>query len=246
MGAFYGNITLRGTTQAAAVEALRGYRAVVSPQLDDFVIVYSQCCDDQNTDQVQELAARLSDVLSCLAFAVLVHDDDILFYVCYDRGELIDWYNSAPDYFDAEATEPRPPVGGNAQVICTVFGAVDPEQVHLILHEGDYVFETLRHEALVKTLAMPQVAVGTAMATFERGERIEGLSLDKMSWAPDPPPKEDPQTRWDREFVEKLGAEDRFRLCQRAGCKHGAISMGVLCRRHHFEMIQGRPYPFES
>jgi len=64
--------------------------------------------------------------------------------------------------------------------------------------------------------------------------------------APDPPPVEE-TLRWlDREFCDKLGPEDSSRKCRREGCSRGTIDLSVFCRRHHFESIQRRTYPFDD
>lgn len=52
--------------------------------------------------------------------------------------------------------------------------------------------------------------------------------------------------RVDREFADNLGPEDTTRQCHRNGCERGAVKLSVFCRRHHFEMITRRPYPFDE
>jgi hypothetical protein len=64
--------------------------------------------------------------------------------------------------------------------------------------------------------------------------------------APDPPPAEEILRRLDREFCDKLGMESSANRCRREGCIRGTVKLSVLCRRHHFEEIHGRPYPFED
>ena len=64
--------------------------------------------------------------------------------------------------------------------------------------------------------------------------------------APDPPPAEEIMRRLDREFCDKLGQEDVTALCRREGCSRGTVKLSVFCRRHHFENIRRRPYPFDD
>ena len=52
--------------------------------------------------------------------------------------------------------------------------------------------------------------------------------------------------RLDREFCDKLGPEGFVEKCRREGCNHGVVKLSVFCRRHHFENIQSRPYPFDG
>ena len=64
--------------------------------------------------------------------------------------------------------------------------------------------------------------------------------------APDPPPADEILRRLDGEFCERLGAEDSMKPCRREGCNRGAVKLSVFCRRHHFENVQKRPYPFND
>jgi hypothetical protein len=44
----------------------------------------------------------------------------------------------------------------------------------------------------------------------------------------------------DGEFLRELGDEAGPENCRRGGCGHKRIRLGVLCRRHHFEMIRNK------
>jgi hypothetical protein len=249
MGAFYGNITLKGPSQVAVVEALRGRRAIVTPKIGDYTVAFDSVCDEQDIDGIQMLTSRLSRELRCPALAAIIHDDDVFAYFLYQEGELTDWYNSSPSYFDfGSADEPDPPEGGNAERLCATFGAGRPELLEEILRQRPskdrYAFQTERHRDLVSALVLPECSVGVAFASFERDEYPQGLSPSSMVRAADPPPVEDPQLRRDRQFYEQLGPEDLSRPCKKEGCQRGAIRNSVLCKRHHFEMIERRYCPF--
>jgi hypothetical protein len=247
MGTFYGNITLKGPTQERVALALRGRRAIVGPIVGDYTVAFDAACDEQEIDEIQALTSRLSRELRCSALAVIVHDDDVLLYFLYHDGELADWYNSSPSYFDFGSTEePQRPAGGNAELLCTTFGVQNRQQVEGVLRKREYVFETDRHEDLVRVLTLPKLAVGKALASFDRGEYPEGLSAEQMMRAADPPAQEDRPRRLDREFYNALGPEDVSRPCKRDECGRGAIPNSVLCKRHHFEMIRRRDYPFDD
>jgi hypothetical protein len=64
--------------------------------------------------------------------------------------------------------------------------------------------------------------------------------------APDPPPADEALRCLDREYSDKLGPEDSSKTCRRDGCERGVVSLSVFCRRHHFENVRKRPYPFED
>jgi hypothetical protein len=58
MGNFYTNITLRGPSQEEVAAALedRGYRAFIAPTINGLTAIYEQDCDDQNLEELRELA----------------------------------------------------------------------------------------------------------------------------------------------------------------------------------------------
>jgi hypothetical protein len=64
--------------------------------------------------------------------------------------------------------------------------------------------------------------------------------------AHDPPSPEESLRQIDREFCDKLGPEDATKQCRHVGCSRGVVKLSVFCRRHHFENIQKRPYPFDD
>lgn len=248
MGAFYGNITLKGPSQAEVAESLRGRRAVVSPRMGDFTVAFDAVVDAQDLKAIEALTAHLSRVLDCPALAVIVHDDDVLLYFLYRGGVLSDRYNSHPSYFGS-ARKSAGPAGGKAAELCLAFDAANSKAVAKILGaahgRSGYTLETDRHRDLVSALSLPDCAVGTAFESFEQGGYPDGLLANSVLRAPDPPPVEDPRLRRDREFYEKLGPEDLSRPCRKEGCPRGAILHSVFCRSHHFEMIERRDYPFD-
>lgn len=63
---------------------------------------------------------------------------------------------------------------------------------------------------------------------------------------PDPPSRDEVLRHLDREFLDRLGPEDQSKKCRRDGCDCGVVKLSVLCRRHHFENIRNRPYPFDD
>lgn len=107
------------------------------------------------------------------------------------------------------------------------------------------------------------IDVETVKECIEWADRLSGLqdnnaALDVIryyirfdAWpevlnSPDPPPRDEIIRRLDREFADKLGPEDISQICRRDGCNHGVVKVSVFCRRHHFESVCKRPYPFDD
>lgn len=180
MGSFYTNITLHTTNQNKVVDVLNaGSRtAFVSQPQDGCVVVYDSDTESQDVDVLKELADSLSAKLGCAALAVLIHDDDLLLYTLHENGKVVDEYASASlDEMDAA------PEGGDAARLCRAFGASHAAQVETILRTdraggsgGGYVFETERHEDLVKALGIPILAVATGFTYLDQGELPEGAT----------------------------------------------------------------------
>lgn len=100
MGRFYTNVTVRGTGQAQVADAVGAsrYRAWISPAVAGLTIVCESRSESQNLNTWHRVARKLSLDLVCPALAVMNHDDSVLLYALYDRGELIDQYDSNPDF----------------------------------------------------------------------------------------------------------------------------------------------------
>ncbi len=184
MGNFYTNYTLRGPSQQAVIAALAGRSAFVTPAQDGCVVVFDEESDEQNTDAITGLASGLSRELSCAVLAVLNHDDDILWYQLFQNGELADEYDSSPDYFEPSA-EPSAPLGGDAQKLCSAFGASAVAEVESILHKssydaGGYTFAVDRHADLVLALGIPSFGVGSGFTYISAGEFPEDLDENSL------------------------------------------------------------------
>ncbi|TWT99628.1 hypothetical protein Pla108_05710 [Botrimarina colliarenosi] len=243
MGAFYGNITFKGTTGDKVVELLARRRAAVVPAGPKIGVAYDKVCDEQDTESISKLTEVLSRELGCVALAVLVHDDDVFWHLCYESGRLIAEYNSNSSYFDPKVKRRPSPSGVDAHALCQIFDHGSPKDLERILSSTKYAFETDRHRDMAKELGLPPVAVGTAFASLNDDEHPSGVASMPILWAADPPEEESQQLRNDRELIAKLGPENPARNCRREGCEGGCVDKSVLCLAHHFEMVTGRPLP---
>ena len=184
MGNFYTNYTLRGTSQKSVAAALGERSAIVTSAQNGCVVVFDEASDDQDQKVITKLASQLSRDLRCPVLAVLNHDDDIFWYQLYLSGKLADEYDSSPGYFDASA-EPSAPSGGDAQKLCTAFGAASVAEVESILRKSSfddegYTFAVERHADLVRSLGIPDFAVGAGFRSISDGELPEGLDEDSI------------------------------------------------------------------
>lgn len=186
MGNFYTNVTLRGPDEAAVVEAVKaaGYLAYISPTVSGYTMVCEERSDEQDEDVWNEVPRRLSQELQCPALAVLNHDDDIFSYVLYRNGELLDEYNSLPDYWD-DTDDPVPPEGGNPAVLCEHFGMPGVvSEVERVLRSTDdeLALAMERHWALVRALQWPPLQ-------FQQGYQYIAEDENAENWQKVEPPE---------------------------------------------------------
>jgi hypothetical protein len=184
MGNFYANVTLRTTATGAVAQTL-GYlrrRALVAPARNDSTVVYDEAIETEGPEELGRLAGELSRRHACPALAVLVADDDVLWYGLYRAGRLHHDYDSNPGYDSGRRASPK---GGDAQGLAEAFGvparAAELEQVlRAPSGEDGYIFEHERHAELVRLLGLPDIAVATGYEYLEDGELPEGLEEGEL------------------------------------------------------------------
>jgi hypothetical protein len=105
MGGFYWSIHVRTVDVSALEQTLaewartKGKQAWLSPPRGDWTSIYPQGYGE--LDLLDILPGRhREDIL-----ALLVHDDDVFCYWYYCAGQLLDRYNSRPDYFGEDHTD---------------------------------------------------------------------------------------------------------------------------------------------
>jgi hypothetical protein len=121
MGNFYVNFTLKTTDSDDVADTLQqaGRSAFVTRPQGGCVVVFEEQTDSQDANEIEEVGFMLSKQQKCPVLAILNHDDDILAYWLFDRGQLIDSYNSAPDYFAGSMEGDR---GGDVDLLCKTLG----------------------------------------------------------------------------------------------------------------------------
>ncbi len=176
MGIFYSNITVKNVDQAAAAKYLEdGKRqAYVSQTSNGYTVVFDKDADDSPTN-LQDLCLALSKVFRTVAFAVVVHDGDVFYYWLYEKGKLLDDYDSRPGSFESEPI--LPPVG-NSKELCRA--CQKPDALSRVRDIFERVYRTEAehglaesypsgediHKALVEALNMPRIAVCTSYYTI--------------------------------------------------------------------------------
>jgi hypothetical protein len=170
MGNFYANVSVRTANQTAVIHALIELKrtAFVSAERCGWIVVYDKQLELAEPEEAEQVVCALSNRLLCVAVAVSVYDDDVLWLCICDRGKCVDKYNSCPGYFEGTSSVPA---GGDARRIAEALRRHDAEQlVNTVLHEHPYVVETDRHADLASALDLPEFSVGFGYKYLQRGE----------------------------------------------------------------------------
>ena len=173
MGSSYSNLTLRGADRERTIAALRarGRDAFVGPEQDGAFVVFDEASEN-DPEALEALAVELTRELGGVALAVTVHDEDVLYFSLVRDGSVLDQYDSCPGYFTGDE---QPASGGDAAQLAETFGAPGSrDEVERILRappkQGDYFFETARHEDLVDVLGLPEYGVSLGYKYVYQGE----------------------------------------------------------------------------
>jgi len=85
----------------------RGAYYLASERMEHWLTIIQAHWGVQSAPHESQLAEALSRDLDCYALCLIVHDDDLLLYDLYRSGELLDGYNSMPQYFEQKRLKPR-------------------------------------------------------------------------------------------------------------------------------------------
>lgn len=169
MGNFYTNITVLGGSADRVAAELRGLRR--RAYLADFsgaCVVYDQECENQDTQVLAALAEHLATRLNARCFAVLNHDDDILWFQLYDGPDLVAEY--------ANRGGPKTKVTALCRALGNPSGIV---RAWFLLHRP-FLFQFTRHQQLARLLGLPEGSVGSGYTYISRGEMPVGVEQGRL------------------------------------------------------------------
>jgi hypothetical protein len=99
-----GEQSLTGRPQNAPRDSLQ---YLVSPLQGSWTAILEGHFAVKNAPWLSDLAKSLSAVLATYTLALMVHDDDVLYYNLCREGEDLDGYNSNPQYFERARVSER-------------------------------------------------------------------------------------------------------------------------------------------
>jgi hypothetical protein len=196
VGLFYGNLTVYAPQRPALLAELRrlGRVAFVGPTEQGYTVVYDRAVDEQDAKAIERLGRAVTGPLACSALAAALHDGDVLYLWLFHKGRVRDRYDSCPSYFDPRATDSRRAEGGNARLLCEVFGRPDRHEHVERLLRADLLERELpgvhgeleRHAALAAELGMPREVAGLGYSAIAGGyvdEEFRGIEFEAVQAA---------------------------------------------------------------
>lgn len=137
MGTSCVNFHARSEDAAAVAKALARIvhvEALVAPPNYGWITFFDQNASSQDTKQLVRIARSLSKKLQTAVFAFLVHDSDVFRYHLFDRGKLIDQFDSRPDYFGVVSSARRRKYAGQPELFVGLARAgVTVEEIRNVL-----------------------------------------------------------------------------------------------------------------
>jgi hypothetical protein len=141
----------------------------VSPAKDGWTCVFDEATESQDESEMVTCGEQLTRLLQVAGLGVIVHDGDTLACWTFDKGRVVDSYDSWPAYFQGGDPEPK---GGDARTMCRALGRPEAvETLHVALHGRRGRAEaTSLHAEIVDALGMPQACVSMGFLNVDCGD----------------------------------------------------------------------------
>jgi hypothetical protein len=178
VGAFFTNIQVRSGEADDVEQALRPLlkaKAYLSKSENGWVSVFPEQTETQD-ESLQRMTQSLSAMLKTDAVGIMCHDSDVFLYWLGREGNIVDEYNSLPNYFDDSM--PEEPTGGEAALLEPLLAAgVTRDQVFEVLHKSEYVFAEEGIGKFAELLGIPNERSTVGYNYAQDGGEASGLKL---------------------------------------------------------------------
>jgi hypothetical protein len=174
MGHFYTNFSALESDRPKIIGVLKAMERRAFFAADrEWCTIYDEETESQYHDSIQQLGQQLSQHLQSPVLGVLNHEDDVLEYWLFDRGIVLDHYNSWPGCYGQKGGQR--PIGGNSSLLCELFGLPAlADEIHGVLHEKKFVFAFERHIELAQILGLDPDLATIGFLDIRRSDISEG------------------------------------------------------------------------
>jgi ribosomal protein S18 acetylase RimI-like enzyme len=182
--ASFGSVHVQTDDVKAVSRAVRQYLprlpghsqgTIVSPPRNGWVAVYDELCD-REPELLRRLARELSDRMGAIVLSIGLEQGEVVRYLFYERGRMVDEYLSLPDYYGELPPGDAIALGSNPTVVARLTGA-DPRDVRRLARTGRSPQELPPPRELLASIASAIGIEGAAHGYAEAvgvsgGERI--------------------------------------------------------------------------
>jgi hypothetical protein len=154
MGAFFDSIHVRTKNSGAVKKALEqvakegDFKFLLGPALNGWVSIFPG-----EIGRKEPISAIIAKFIPNDVFHLMVHDDDIFSYYFYRNGQLVDRYNSCPDYFEEASEDKKSQCQGHPELFQDLLGnSKSLTKLKTLLAADKFTFESERMAQFVKLL----------------------------------------------------------------------------------------------
>jgi hypothetical protein len=108
--------------------------SVVAPPRNGWIAVYDELTD-RNPEMLRRLARELSDRMGAVVLLVGVEENEVVRFVLFERGRVMDEYLSVPEYYGDIPPGDVIALSANPTVVARLTGA-DPAEVRRVARTG--------------------------------------------------------------------------------------------------------------
>jgi hypothetical protein len=137
----YGSVHVQTDDLDGVVRAVRQFvprlpggsrGSVVAPPRNGWIAVYDELTD-RNPEMLRRLARELSDRMGAVVLHLGVEEGQVVRFVLFERGRLMDEYLSVPEYYGEVPPGDVISLAANPTVVARLTGA-DPGEVRRVVH----------------------------------------------------------------------------------------------------------------
>jgi hypothetical protein len=143
-GSSFGSVHVQTDDADAVVRAVRQFvprlpgsskGSVVAPPRNGWTAVYDELCD-RDPEMLRRLARELSDRMGAVVLLLGVEEEQVVRFVLFERGRLMDEYLSVPQYHGELPPGDVISLAANPTVVARLTGA-DPARVRSVIRSAD-------------------------------------------------------------------------------------------------------------
>jgi ribosomal protein S18 acetylase RimI-like enzyme len=146
----------------------RSEGTVVAPPRNGWIAVYDEAAD-REPELLRRLGRELSDRMGAVTLSIGVERGQVVRYLLYERGRIVDEYLSVPQHYGELAPGDAVALGANPTVVARLTGA-DPRDIRRLARTAASAAELPSAPELLAELAVAMKIEGAAHGYADAGD----------------------------------------------------------------------------